>query len=505
MSLATNPPSAAADRGDWTPAVPWLLLAGLLVRAYYAWAYALNPDEAMHATWANVTTLDEVFWQTVRSQHPPMLLLIERAMLVFGRSDFLLRAPLVLMNTAAGGFLFIWVRRVWGPNAGVATLAFVTFCPGMTSAGTELRQLGVMLFFTCGALAAFELAIERASAGWMASYTIALGLALYSHYATGIVVVALGIAVPIRLWQARTPRGLGVAWAIGQVALMALCFGLYRWHIAGQLGRGQQAFLASSLYRGGGTHAFLAASWADVWDYLAGASPWGGAFMAAFVIGLFAPVEARQRGAAVATIVLPWAISAVLALRGTYPLGGTRHVQFLLPFFAAGVGAGMAWLWRGTTRQAYAVMVVLAPLWLISSLPDNALTPVERHELAQALMFLDRDVPGDETIVIDEQTFYMLRHYRGDRQSPSLNAVGFTVERIGTRSFVVAHKSWAFDAPSLTAMLEALRNTGIASPTSWVVSTGWYRQPSWQNALPRKKRYVEFGAIRFLQVDLTTS
>src|SRR5262249_49620280 len=91
-------------------------ICGLLWRLYYASAFYLNPDEAMHFT---IAATDWHGWvgfyrNATRSYHPPLFFPVLQGIFFLGQSEWLLR----LVPTVAGAlfpwFIMIWVQRFAG-------------------------------------------------------------------------------------------------------------------------------------------------------------------------------------------------------------------------------------------------------------------------------------------------------------------------------------------------------------------------------------------------------
>ena len=75
--------------------LPLLVLAGgLLARLYEAWAYFLNPDEALHNLLASQTSLVLSYKAALTNAHPPLLIFVLYYWRLLGQSELMLALAL---------------------------------------------------------------------------------------------------------------------------------------------------------------------------------------------------------------------------------------------------------------------------------------------------------------------------------------------------------------------------------------------------------------------------
>ncbi len=110
--------------------------------------------------------------------------------------------------------------------------------------------------------------------------------------------------------------------------------------------------------------------------------------------------------------------------------------------------------------------------------------------MVQALRFLDKEVPGEEVLLVDYQTFYTLGIYLGE-----------------DKPFRKTSYAWAFDRESLLSLLEEVTGEGesAAGDKRWVMSTGWWRPPL-KKIIPESMlvRAEQFGQISLVQISMPT-
>src|SRR3954452_16086269 len=89
-----------------------LILAGLGARLIGAYSKFLNADEAMHYLLAMQPTLADAYRASLGTAHPPFLIMFLHYWMMISRSEFCLRLPSVAAGTAAGWFVYAWLRDV---------------------------------------------------------------------------------------------------------------------------------------------------------------------------------------------------------------------------------------------------------------------------------------------------------------------------------------------------------------------------------------------------------
>src|SRR2546428_409317 len=134
--MPSTPESNPAPRAAWSmhlaaiaPAA--IILAAFLIRLAGAHSRFLNADEAMHYLFSLQSSFITTYQASLRTAHPPLLIILLHYWGMVSSTEFFLRIPSVIAGTAAGWFLYAWLPRtsvasVWaaGQVGGVAMAAF---------------------------------------------------------------------------------------------------------------------------------------------------------------------------------------------------------------------------------------------------------------------------------------------------------------------------------------------------------------------------------------------
>ena len=200
---AALPATSRLGQND-PPLPPWLpafiLAAALIARLYEAWAYFLNPDEALHNLLASQDSLRMAYRAALTQAHPPLLILVLYYWRSLGHSELMLRLPSVLAGTAACWFAYQWLKLVTDRSAAFLGLLLFAFAPSLVGLSAEVRQYALLLFFTSACLYLSERALQHNSALCMILFSLSLYGALLSHYSSLIFAFTLGIYLLVRLY-----------------------------------------------------------------------------------------------------------------------------------------------------------------------------------------------------------------------------------------------------------------------------------------------------------------
>ncbi|MGM7775956.1 ArnT family glycosyltransferase [Arthrobacter sp. KNU-44] len=144
---------------------------------------------------------------------------------IFGFSPLSMLVPEALMGAAAVGFLYLTVKRVSGPGAGLFAGGALALTP-VAALMFRFNNPDAMLTL-CLVLAAYftTRAIERAGWKWLAAAGAVVGLAFLSKMLQGFLIVpGLGLAY---LWAAPTPLRRRLLHLLGALAGIAVVAGSY--------------------------------------------------------------------------------------------------------------------------------------------------------------------------------------------------------------------------------------------------------------------------------------
>ncbi|TQJ35279.1 ArnT family glycosyltransferase [Arthrobacter sp. SLBN-122] len=144
---------------------------------------------------------------------------------IFGFSPLSMLVPEALMGVAAVGFLYLAVKRVSGPAAGLLAGGALALTP-VAALMFKFNNPDAMLTL-CRVLAAYftTRAIERAGWTWLVAAGAVIGLAFLTKMLQGFLIVpALGLAY---LWAAPTSTGRRLAHLLGALGGIVVVAGGY--------------------------------------------------------------------------------------------------------------------------------------------------------------------------------------------------------------------------------------------------------------------------------------
>jgi len=216
--------STAARRADW----PWLItLCGiaLLVRVYGIDTYALDLDEA--------TSIDMASRELSRLRyvgvHPPLYYLSLRAWLALGDDEVVVRSLSTLFSVMTVPFVYLLGRAVAGRGVGLVAAVLFVVSPLQIREAQNARMYALLTL--SAVLAMWGLArvlprVEDARSGptaraWL-PYLLGCTLALYTHNAAILLVLACSVVVLSTAPSAADPSRVFRSWLIVHAAVGVL-------------------------------------------------------------------------------------------------------------------------------------------------------------------------------------------------------------------------------------------------------------------------------------------
>jgi uncharacterized membrane protein len=209
-----------------------VMAAAFVVRVTAAGRTYLNPDEALHYLIINHNSALSAYRVSLTNAHPPLIYLLAYYWRFLGRSELMLRFPSVLAGTGLCWMTYKWIASLFGKMAGLTGLIFVAFAPALIAVSAELRAYALLLFCESAALYFMEIALQEKSVRKMWCFSMALYLAILSHYSALFFVAAAGVYALARMIGSDTPRKVVAAWAGGQAGALAVYAFLYVTHIS---------------------------------------------------------------------------------------------------------------------------------------------------------------------------------------------------------------------------------------------------------------------------------
>src|SRR5260370_15660150 len=184
-SLSEVTPVVAVPAAVARPTTGWLrahikafaratTAAGFALRIAAAMRTYLNPDEILHYLIVDQPSLLLAYKTSLTNAHPPLIYVLLYFCHLVGRSEVVLRLPVILAGTAFCWFTFEWVQLLFGGPAGLIALILVTFSPIMINLSAEGRQYALFLCFMAAALYFLQSAFERKTPRGMLRFSLFL-------------------------------------------------------------------------------------------------------------------------------------------------------------------------------------------------------------------------------------------------------------------------------------------------------------------------------------------
>jgi hypothetical protein len=513
---------------NWLPALA--LAGGLLARLYEAWAYFLNPDEALHNLLASQASLSLAYKAALTNAHPPLLILVLYYWRWLGQSELMLRMPSVLAGTACCWIIFQWLMLVTDRSTAFIGLTLFAFAPALVGLSAEVRQYALLWFFMSGCLYLSERALREDSTALMTWFSASLYGALLTHYSSLIFAFTVGIYILVRLYPYGNRLRLVAVWAAGQIVALALIAYFLVTHVAALRQRGMPQGIAETWLRRSIFHArednafvFVAAQTLRVFTYLLSHGVGGALALLAFLIGVASLLKRKtlSRGNRPSSrelallLGLPFLVNCGVALAGIYPYGATRHNAFLAVFALSGASIGLAgWQPPDVSIRPVSIrpgwirpLIVLTCLAVCNFFPSPPpLIRARNHRrslMEQAGNAVRASVSPGSTIFADYQSGLLLGYYLCDHGVvqifPPLQP--FAKSDCGPYTVITARpEEWKFYAEDFPTQLERLTQIHRIAPGTrlWLFDAGWItdtaptlRGPLQQRGCPAPQTFGE--------------
>jgi Dolichyl-phosphate-mannose-protein mannosyltransferase len=407
-----------------------LISAGLIARLVSAHSKFLNADEAMHYLLAMQPTLGDSYRASLGTAHPPLLIIFLRYWAMISHSELFLRLPSVLAGTAAGWFLYAWLRDASDRATALVALSLLLFSPALIYTSAEVRQYALLLCFISAALYFLDRAFGENSPALMVASAMALYFALLTHYAALIFAVTIGIYGLLRIVTLGPKVPFVSVWIATQAGCVAIADFLWKTHISVIRHRSltqdvAESYLRSSLFHPGQQNVFLFLARANLrlfhFLFSQGAVSVLGMLLCATGIVLLLRTgntsnegrrpSARQLGI---VLLLPFMINCAAALVGVYPYGGTRHDSYLAIFAMPAIAVAIVrWRPRREWASPLAIAVALAICNFTVTPAGSYIKPQNQKKelMDQAVGYLHASVPAGSIILTDYESGLLLSNY----------------------------------------------------------------------------------------------
>jgi hypothetical protein len=499
-------------------APPLLVAGGLLARLFSARGKFLNADEAMHYLLSIQPSLRATYNASLNTTHPPLFIIFLHYWGMISSNEFVLRLPSVLAGTAAGAFLYAWVRQVCGRATALIALSLYLFSPALIYTSAEVRQYALLLCFSSAALFLLERGLIRHSALWLLCSAIALYLALLTHYCALIFALSIAIYGLLRIISGKQNRTVVFTWSLTQAGFAFIAAWLWKTHISPIRRRSLTQDVAESYLRGSLFHpgqenflAFIARANLRLFHFLfseGAVSALGLVLFAAGIAILFrgcrstACTETKTNRLLATGLLLPFVINCAAALAGVYPYGGTRHDSYLAIFAMPAVAVAIA-RWRPRSTPATVLLLALAlAVCNFTVVPAGAYIRPKNQSIglmASAVEYLQRSVPPGSIIVTDYESGLLLSYYvcHKDITHPGQPEGEFYYAQCGPyQTASLLPRLWVFRTTQLPAQLREVAARTSAGQQMWLFQAGFIvdREPELQALLAGHGAPQKFGA-----------
>jgi hypothetical protein len=482
-----------------------VVAVGFLFRFISATQSYLDPDEAWNYMMAHQANLAQVYRVSLTDAHPPLFVMVLFFWRLLGNSELVLRLISVLAGTATVWFGFKWLACRFGPTVGFTGLLLLSFCPTLVSLSSVVRNYAILLLAVTLALYCLERGLREKSE-WMLLWSgLALLMANLTHYSATWFTIAVGLYGLIRIVRGRLPGRWIRLWVEVQFVIVALWVLLYLTYIRTLRGGGSEQFarevwLRASYFhpRQEGALPFLVRALGELFAYLCSSRVAGllalGLFLAGVAMLLIrhrltanqpssGPDPRRIEDSSFGILLIaPFAINAIAALAGLYPLGGTRHNAFLILFVIAGISLLLGRLAGRRLDAILLAAVIVVPIWHRTvAIPASEYRPSDqkRELMVGAVDYIRDSIPVGSLLFVDWQTAVLLGYYLGRDQIATQFLTGSTprdsfLELHCGGYRVVSHPLWAFTPNDFWSGLRAMKqHYGLeASTRVWVVNGG---------------------------------
>lgn len=488
-----------------------LILAGFTIRLIGAYSRFLNADEAMHYLLAMQPSLGETYRASLGTAHPPLLIVFLHYWGMISHAEFLLRLPSVIAGTAAGWFLYAWLRDVADRATGLVAMAIFLFSPALIYTSAEVRQYALLLCFMAVTLYLLDRGFMAKSPELMLASAVTLYLAMLTQYAGMIFAASIAVYGLIQIADIRPKASFVAAWTGTQAGCAAITALLWKTHISVIRNRAltqdvAQSYLKSSLFHPGqeNVFAFLGKANVRLFHFLFSQGAVSVFGMLLFVVGIVVLLRtsissrrsrlptARQLGI---LLLLPFVINCGAALIGAYPYGGTRHDSYLAIFAMPAIAFAVT-RWRPSRPWARPVAIAIAlAICNFTVVPAGSyIRPANQKTkfMRDAVAYLHGSAAAGSIVLTDYESGLLLSYYvcgTDITHSGELTEY-FYISRCGEyRSASLLPRLWVFRADAFATQLQTVMKSEPAwrGREVWLFQAGFIvdREPEFQALLGR--------------------
>jgi uncharacterized membrane protein len=437
-----------------------------------------------------------------------LLILLLHYWELISRSEFSLRLPSVLAGTAAGWFLYAWLRDVRDRGTAIMASALFLFSPAVIYTSAEIRQYALLLCFMSGTLYLLDRAIAKNSPLVLLGSGILLYLALLTHYCALIFGLAAAIYGFVRIVSVRTRLSLRLIWLAVQLGFAAIAAFLWKTHIGVIRHRPLTQDVAESYLRNSLFHpheenvfAFLGKANLRLFHFLFSQGAISVVGLLLFVVGIVLLFREKkqvlrrepscwQLGV---LLLLPLAINSATAMAGIYPYGGTRHDAYLAIFAMPSIAVALDY-WQPARKWIKPVAVLIALVVCnFTVIPAGAyIRPKNQKKelMTQAVNYLRTSAAPGSFVLTDYESGLLLSYYLCEKDiTHSGQPIGFFYhsECGEYESVSLIPRLWVFRANGFPAQMAELGGSVQSNRAVWLFQAGFIvdREPEFQALLAK--------------------
>jgi Dolichyl-phosphate-mannose-protein mannosyltransferase len=469
--------------------------AGFVARISLATTTYLNPDEILHYLLTDRPSLLLAYHASLSNAHPPLIYLLLYLCHLLGRSELVLRLPLILAGTAFCWFTFEWIQLVFGGAAGLFALIVVAFSPIQIALSAEIREYALLLCCMAAALYFLERAFQEKSLRTMWYFSFFLYMTILSHYSALFFVAACGIYALARFADSKPPRKVLAAWAGVELGALAIYVFLYVTHVAklkNQVALWALPFGDTFLqsYQQSIFHFTAVNTW-NIFLYMFAQRYVATAMLIAFLAGLvflfftdFTSTPGKRdfhhgpRHVSI-QLLLPFFAVWAAAIAGIYPYVGSRHTAVLVPLILAAASFAFAAVCRNKLWAAVLAAGLLAGVSVCSGNPSEpGITKANQNRelMTGAISYMHQAIPAGDLILVDQESSLPLAFYYCEPQANLLNWSGAEFDELHCQTHpIVTLHFWHLRAEGLAESFEKMAQHYGLKPGNrvWVFQAGW--------------------------------
>jgi hypothetical protein len=382
----------------------WLFVAaGIGLRLYqYLWNRSLFLDEAALALNLRDRSFLEMLQPLDHAQFGPAgLLLLQKALVtLFGGSEYVLRAPILVAGIAALVLFAMLARRILPARVAWLAVALLAVAQYPIFWSTDSKSYGIDLLACVILLLLAVRWLEEPTTRSSAKLAVAGAVLPYFSAASLLVLAGVGFILLLNGWRMQH-RGIATIFATWLLALPAVT------HLRVSMSPEDRAYFVADWWEGFLPLPFEHGAWAayrqqlfrSLYDPLGFGYPWPAVVaLIALIAGTAWVVKSNARIASL--LLAPIVVTVAASMAGQYPIGQAwnyygRVVLFLAPIAFLLIAGGFAWVQPRNLAAGLATFILLA-----NAIPAMHALPYSRGEIRRALRHAEQRVRSGDLVYL---------------------------------------------------------------------------------------------------------